>query len=238
MKSMTLTLLSTPLSRKLFCPFERTPLAEKPPPLLSRAPGSAGRTPGDKRAKYANTREPPSGRSAMAAEVRLAPSVVLSVCSSGASAETTTDSVRSPTRGQVERPFSLQELQGRSSGRPGGPNRFRSHGVYPWWESRPGIIAAGAGLYLLAHSGRIFGNVDVRAWHHRTRWVGDRAGDCAKVPLGQGRAYEQYDDYETNPQSKNRLHSSHLFFSRTFLQLQQIKCTKKRLGCSLAPPVF
>jgi len=44
---MTLTLLSTPFSRKLFWPFDRTPLAEKPPPTASRAPGSACRTPGE-----------------------------------------------------------------------------------------------------------------------------------------------------------------------------------------------
>ena len=48
MKSMTLTLLSTPFSRKLFSPVERTPLAENPPFCASRAPGSATRTPGRK----------------------------------------------------------------------------------------------------------------------------------------------------------------------------------------------
>ena len=48
---MTLTLLSTPFSRKLFCPLERTPLAEKPPPTASRAPFSAATTPGRKACK-------------------------------------------------------------------------------------------------------------------------------------------------------------------------------------------
>ena len=50
-KSITLTLLSTPFNKKLFCPLERTPLAEKPPPVESRAPGSFGTTPGESRAK-------------------------------------------------------------------------------------------------------------------------------------------------------------------------------------------
>ena len=60
---MVLMLLSTPFSRKLFWPFERTPLAEKPPLAESRAPGSAGTTPGESRARYVRLRVPPKGTS-------------------------------------------------------------------------------------------------------------------------------------------------------------------------------
>src|SRR5258708_37000865 len=61
-KSITLTLLSTPFNRKLFWPFERTPLAEKPPPTESRAPVSAGTTPGERRGREGENRRPPRRR--------------------------------------------------------------------------------------------------------------------------------------------------------------------------------
>src|SRR5471030_1547813 len=48
---MVLMLLSTPFSRKLFCPLERTPLAEKPPLAESRAPFSPGVVPAENGAR-------------------------------------------------------------------------------------------------------------------------------------------------------------------------------------------
>ena len=96
-KSMTLTLLSTPFKRKLFCPFERTPLAENPPPVESLAPGSLGTTPGDIRAKYAKLRVPPNGIWLICLEVMFAPMMVDSVCSAGVSLVTSMLTVISPT---------------------------------------------------------------------------------------------------------------------------------------------
>ena len=90
MKSMTFTLLSTPLSRKLFSPVERTPFAEKPPPSASRAPFSAGTTPGDKRARNVNVRWPPRGSSTTCCSIQISPMAGDSVCRSGAAAVTST----------------------------------------------------------------------------------------------------------------------------------------------------
>ncbi len=96
-KSITLTLLSTPFSRKLFWPFDRTPLAEKEPPASSRAPASPGTTPGDSRARKLNTRCPPSGNSAVCLLVMFWPRIVVSVWSSGAAALISTLCEMSPT---------------------------------------------------------------------------------------------------------------------------------------------
>ena len=96
MKSMTLTLLSTPFNRKLFWPFERTPLAENPPPAASRAPGSAGTTAGTVRARNAKRRWPPSGSSLVCRFSRVPPIWVVSVCSAGGVARISIVSVTSP----------------------------------------------------------------------------------------------------------------------------------------------
>ena len=103
-KSIVLTLLSTPFSRKLFWPLPRTPPAEKPPLAESRAPGSAGNTPGDSRARYAKLRCPPSGTSVSVFELMFAPTCVLSVCSRGAAAVTSTVWPTSPTLSVMSTP--------------------------------------------------------------------------------------------------------------------------------------